>query len=276
MSSARGAASSSIVALVAAEDGVGEVEEDDRRLGEVGVALVLQPPGSGEVAGHLRLDELGREDRALLGHVVHERLAVERPVVDLGAAIPRRPLPEALGRGVGVGLGGVEAGRIGGVGRVGGRVERLVGPHVLPVERLRRRPDRLAAEAERLALVLGQAGRGPVPGEDGEDRDGLAELAQARDQPAAREGDVVGVGGDENMGHGPASIPIEPRREPPVARRRTGRVSGTRPRRRAGRRRSRRASSTSGARPRARPAGGPAPSAPPPGSRAARPRRADR
>ena len=33
-----------VVALVAAEDRVGEVEEHDRRLGEVGEALVLDPP----------------------------------------------------------------------------------------------------------------------------------------------------------------------------------------------------------------------------------------
>ncbi len=97
------------------------------------------------------------------------------------------------------------------VRRVGVRVQRLVGTDVRAVERLRRRPDGLAPEPQRLALVLGQAGGRPVAGEDREDRDVLAQLAQAGDQPAAGERDVVGVGGDEDVGHGPASIPIEPR-----------------------------------------------------------------
>ena len=47
----------------------------------------------------------------------------------------------------------------------------------------------------------------PSPGEDGQDRHGLAELAQAGDQAAARERDVVRMRRDEDMGHGRPSIP---------------------------------------------------------------------
>ena len=43
-----------LVALVAAEDRVGQVEEDDRRLGEVGEALVLEPAAGHQVAGRPR------------------------------------------------------------------------------------------------------------------------------------------------------------------------------------------------------------------------------
>ena len=48
---------------------------------------------------------------------------------------------------------------------------------------------------------------GAVAREDGQDRDGLAELAQAGDEAAARERDVVRMRRDEDMGHGRPSIP---------------------------------------------------------------------
>ncbi len=107
-SSSRGAPRGVVVAIVTTEDGIGQVEEDDGGLREVGVALVLEAAGGHQVAGHLRLDELGREDRALLGHLVHQRLAGKGPVVDVGAAVPGRALPDALGGRVGLRLGGVE------------------------------------------------------------------------------------------------------------------------------------------------------------------------
>ena len=46
-----------------------------------------------------------------------------------------------------------------------------------------------------------------VAREDGQDRDGLAQLAQAGDQAAARKRDVVRMRRDEDMGHGRPSIP---------------------------------------------------------------------
>ena len=54
-SSARGVPEQLVVALVAAEDRVGQVEEDDRRLGEVGEALVLEPAAGHQVAGRGRV-----------------------------------------------------------------------------------------------------------------------------------------------------------------------------------------------------------------------------
>ena len=46
-----------------------------------------------------------------------------------------------------------------------------------------------------------------VAREDGQDRDGLTQLAQAGDEAAARERDVVRMRRDEDMGHGRPSIP---------------------------------------------------------------------
>ena len=100
-----------VVALVAAEDRVGQVEEDDGRLGEVGEALVLEPPAGHQVAGGGRIDDLLGEDRALGRQVVDDRLTGERLGADAGAAVPRRALPEALGRLVGVDLGRLERSR---------------------------------------------------------------------------------------------------------------------------------------------------------------------
>ena len=74
------------------------------------------------------------------------------------------------------------------------------------VERLGDRPDRLGPEAQRLALVRGEPVRVPGAGEERQDRDVLPELAQAGDEPAARERNVVRVGGNEHMGHGRPSI----------------------------------------------------------------------
>ena len=97
-----------VVALVAAEHGVGEVEPDHRDLGEGRVALVLEPAGRHQVAGVGGLGALGRQDRALGGDVVDDRLARERLVVDVRAPVPRGALPEPLGGGVGLRLGRVE------------------------------------------------------------------------------------------------------------------------------------------------------------------------
>ncbi len=195
-----------VVALVAAEDGVGQVEEDDRRLGEVGEALVLEPAARHQVAGRGRVHDVVGVDGALGRQVVDDRLVGERLVADAGPAIPRRALPEALGGLVGVGLRGIEPVVVGGPGghERGGRP---VGQDVAPVERLGRRPHRLRPEPERLALVRGQPAGRAVAGEDGQDRHGLAELAQAGDEAAARECDVVRMRRDEDMGHGRASIP---------------------------------------------------------------------
>ena len=56
-----------VVALVAAEDGVREVEPDHRGLGERRVPLVLEPARRHQVAGVGGLGALGRQDRALAG-----------------------------------------------------------------------------------------------------------------------------------------------------------------------------------------------------------------
>ena len=52
----------------------------------------------------------------------------------------------------------------------------------------------------------GQSVRAAGARVEGQDRDVLAELAEARDQAATREGDVVRVRGDEDVGHGGRSI----------------------------------------------------------------------
>ena len=129
-----------LVALVAAEDGVGQVQEDDRRLGEVGEALVLDPSARHQVAGGRSVHHLVGEDRALGRQVVHDRLVGDGAVADARPAVPRRALPEPLGGGVGVGLGGVELGLVGGPRwDLGGR--RVVGQDGAPVEGLGRGPD---------------------------------------------------------------------------------------------------------------------------------------
>ena len=76
-------------------------------------------------------------------------------------------------------------------------------------------PQRLRAEPERLALV-GRQRRSPFDAPLPEKTVRIVtfwpELAQARDQAAAREGDVVGMGSDEDVGHGRPSIPSAPPR----------------------------------------------------------------
>ena len=132
----------------------------------------------------------------------------ERLVADARPAVPRRALPEPLGGGVGVGLGRLEpvlgrgprrarSAAVGQSARMALRLNASVAGHIA-----------FDAEAERLALVA-RSGRpsDAVAREDREDRHGLAELAQARDEAAAREGDVVGMRRDEDMGHGRPSIP---------------------------------------------------------------------
>ena len=126
-------------------------------------------------------------------------------------------------------------------GRRGG-VLRVVGLEVGAVEGLGDRPDRLGAEAQRLALVGRQPVRVPGAGVQRQDRDVLAELAEAGDEPAARERDVVRVGGNEDMGHGQRSIAGHDRRRIP-RRRRSARPSP--PRRSAARRRTARPSAPS-------------------------------
>jgi hypothetical protein len=148
-----------VVALVAAEGRVGQVEEDDRGLGEVGKALVLDPAAGDEIAGTRRLDDVIGEDRALRRQLVDEDLTGERLVPDARPAIPRRSLPEALRRGVRIFLGRIEALLGGRPGRrgAGAVVDREVGRDARPVERLGRGPEGLRPEAERLALVATHA-----------------------------------------------------------------------------------------------------------------------
>ncbi len=54
-----------LVAVVAAEHGVREVEEDDRSLCEVGESLVLDAAPGGDVAGGRGRDDRVGQDRAL-------------------------------------------------------------------------------------------------------------------------------------------------------------------------------------------------------------------
>ena len=95
---------------------------------------------------------------------------------------------------------------------------RPVGEDVAPVERLGRRPHRLRPEPERLALVRRQAVRRAVAREDRDDRDVLAELAEAGDEAAARERDVVRDGARRRRGSWPAEYtdrrPAAPRPRP--------------------------------------------------------------
>ncbi len=141
-----------LVALVAAEHGVRQVQEDDRRLGEVGEALVLDPSARHQFAGRGRRHHVVGVDRALGGQVVDDHLVRERLVADAGPAIPRRALPEPLGGRVRVGLRRIEPVVVGRPGRNEGG-GRPVGEDVAPIEGLGGRPHRLRAEPERLALV---------------------------------------------------------------------------------------------------------------------------
>ena len=102
---------------------------------------------------------------------------------------------------------------VGGPGRDGGG-SRPVGLDVGAIERLGVRPECLRAEAERLALVRRQPVRRAIPGEDRQDRDCLTQLAQAGDEAAAGEGDVVRMRRDEDVGHGRPSIPSGTGRPP--------------------------------------------------------------
>ena len=78
-----------LVAFVAAEDRVGQVQEDDRRLGEVGEALVLEPPSGHQVAGLRGLDDLLGHDGALGRQIIDDRLARDRFGPDACPSIPR-------------------------------------------------------------------------------------------------------------------------------------------------------------------------------------------
>jgi len=123
----------------------------------------------------------------------------------VGPPVPRGALPEPLVGGVRVGLRGLEplVRRL--PGRRGG-IRRVVRLEVRPVERLGDRPYRLGPEAQRLALVRRHALDVAGARVQGQDGDRLAELPQPGDQAATGECDVVGVRGDEDMGHGRPSI----------------------------------------------------------------------
>ncbi|OGO56057.1 MAG: hypothetical protein A2V84_00500 [Chloroflexi bacterium RBG_16_70_13] len=197
-----------VIALVAAEDRVGQVEEHDGRLGEVGESLILEPALGHDLAGGGRRHELVGHHRALRGDLVDERLAGEGRVADARPAVPRRTLPEALRGGVGILLRRIQAVRFGGPWRrcVRAAVVGVVRPDRGPVEGLGVRPEGLRAEAERLALVARQALARPARVRsaarvDRHDRDVLAELSERGDEAATREGDVVRVGGDEDVRH---------------------------------------------------------------------------
>ena len=98
-----------VVALVAAMDGVGQVQVDEGGLDEVGPALVLGLAQRGRV----RRREVEAVERALGRHVVAERSVVVRVVGDVGAASPGGSLPELACLGVGALLGDVDAVGIG-------------------------------------------------------------------------------------------------------------------------------------------------------------------
>ena len=124
------------------------------------------------------------------------------------APVPRGALPEPLGGGVRLRLGRVERALRRLPRRDRGRVvDRVVGLEMGPVERLGHRPDALGPEAQRLALVVAEVVRPAAARVERQDRHVLAELPEARDQPAAGERDVVGMRGDEHVGHGAPSIP---------------------------------------------------------------------
>ena len=61
--------------------------------------------------------------------------------------------------------------------------------------------QRLGAEAERLALVVGRVDIAGSAGVDRQDRDRLTELAKAGDEAATGEGDIVRMGGNEDVCH---------------------------------------------------------------------------
>ena len=151
-----------VVALVAAEDRVGQVEEDDRRLGEVGEPLVLEPAPGHQVAGRRGIDDLVGVDGAL-GRQRRRRPAGRRATAL--RMLARRYHDERCQKRLAAWSASdwvassrssvaAQAGTSGG--------GRPVGGDVAAVERLGRRPHRLRAEAERLALVRRQRGR-PTP-----------------------------------------------------------------------------------------------------------------
>src|SRR5215210_3381318 len=213
-----------VVALVTAEHGVGEVEEDDGRFREVRESLVLDAPPRHELTRGGGLDDRVGVDRTLCRQRVDHRLPGERLRMDARAAVPRRALPEPLRGRVRVLLRRLEPISAGGPWRREARV--VVGRPVVgdvgSVEGLRHRPHRLRPESQRLALVRRQLPVRAAAGEDGQDRDVLPQLAQARDEAAAGERDVVGVRRDEDVGHARPSIPTAPC---PPSRRESARVA---------------------------------------------------
>jgi len=64
-----------VVALVAAKDGIRQVEKDDRRFGEQGKPFVLESALGRQLAGRGGLDDLLRQDGALGRQLVDHRLA---------------------------------------------------------------------------------------------------------------------------------------------------------------------------------------------------------
>ena len=89
VSSDAGVPRSCVVTLVAAKDRVGQVEEHDRRLGEVREPLVLEPSPGHQVAGLGGVDDVLGQDGALRRQVVDDRLTREGLGADARPAIPR-------------------------------------------------------------------------------------------------------------------------------------------------------------------------------------------
>jgi hypothetical protein len=113
-------------------------------------------------------------------------------------------LPELASLGVGTLLGRLESILIGlprGTDAGPGRHWVLRGD-VGAIEGLRVGRQRLGAEAQRLSLVVGKVGIvRRAAGVHGQDGDRLAQLTETRDEATTRQGDVIWMGGNEDVGH---------------------------------------------------------------------------
>ena len=184
--------------LIPAMDRIGQVEVDEGGLDEPGVTFVL---GLAERRGIRGLEVVGRQ-RSLRGQVVAKWPAIMRVIGDVGAPSPGRSLPELTSLRVGAILRRADAARVGSPWSGLGDRDGVVGCDIGPIEGLAVRPERLGPESERFTPVLGR--RSPTDGAarvDGEDRHRLAKLPQAGDEASTRQRSIVGMGGDEDVGH---------------------------------------------------------------------------
>ena len=189
------AAKELLVTFVSAEDGIWEIKEDNRRFAKERVVLIFNLPLRHRFTSSRSDCSLSWRVRSLAANGINVLcMWKSATTTNVRLAIPRCALPELFGARISLLLRCTESRRL----RLPRREltrrftgNRNIGGNRTTIKCLRGWPDRLPAEAERLALVRGHAIQITVAREDADDDHVLAEFAKVRDQAAAGECGII-------------------------------------------------------------------------------------